>query len=149
LSNPAESGGFGDPPRAFRELLTLYEFTRPGDRGYSSENVYPNELFLNDPLDGRRKANMTPQDEYQIPDYVAFQVIDGEAIVLDLRKDLYYRLNKVATCIWCAIVDGADVQTARSQMLLQYDVGEDVLCQDINVLVQDLQEAGLLTPVVV
>jgi len=87
---------------------------------------------------------MTQGRRYRVPDYVTFEVIDGEALILDQREDLLFEFNRVATHIWCSLAEGTDILTLMQGMLVKYDVGEDSVRQDVEILVRELEEKGLL-----
>jgi Coenzyme PQQ synthesis protein D (PqqD) len=77
------------------------------------------------------------------PDALATRVGD-EVVVVDLKTDKIYSLNRTAARIWelmCADCDRAEVER---RMLEEFDVTPDQLAQAIDALVASLTQDGLL-----
>ena len=79
-----------------------------------------------------------------IPDDVVFEVLEGEAVVLNLETGIYFTLNPVGTRIWQLIEEHGDLAKVRDAMISEYEVGEEALDRDIEALMRELVEKGLV-----
>lgn len=75
---------------------------------------------------------------------VMFQDLGDEAILLDIDKGYYYGLDQVGTRFWQLLSAGHDFDAAVSELLVLYDVDEATLRADLDALLADLQETGLV-----
>jgi hypothetical protein len=75
---------------------------------------------------------------------VAYRIIGGESMILNLDTGDYYSLGKIETLIWKAI----DSQNSFSGLLIQlqksYNVSKENLKRDISKLIRDLEQASLI-----
>ena len=74
-----------------------------------------------------------------------FQQVAGEAIILNMQTEHYFGLNGVATRAWQLIQEHGNLSAVFETLGHEYDVAPTKLTQDLLRLVQDLQEAGLVT----
>jgi hypothetical protein len=74
-----------------------------------------------------------------------FQMVNGEVVILDLAKELYFGLNEVGSRIWMLLQDGKSLEEAREMLLAEYDVEPSRLESDIEDLLKELSENGLAT----
>jgi ornithine carbamoyltransferase len=72
------------------------------------------------------------------------QEVDGEMVLLDMESENYFGLDEVGTSIWQAMQENSDLNEVFKSLLAQYDVGEEVLEQDLKAFVEKLQESGLV-----
>ena len=73
------------------------------------------------------------------------QQVSGETVILDLKSESYFGLDEVGTRIWQLLQENGDLQSAFDTMLKEYDVQPEQLKTDLDALIGNLQEAGLLT----
>ena len=76
---------------------------------------------------------------------VLTQEVGGETVILDLKSETYFGLDEVGTRIWQLLADQEDIQTITATMLNEYDVEEDQVEKDIQNLLTQLDEAGIVT----
>ncbi|MEQ9318654.1 MAG: PqqD family protein [Polyangiaceae bacterium] len=79
-----------------------------------------------------------------VPGEVLSQVLEGEAVLLDLDKGRYYGLNDVGSAAWSRIHEGITVGELRRFLLERYEVEEERLRLDLDTLVRDLADRGLV-----
>ncbi|MGH7820831.1 MAG: PqqD family protein, partial [Candidatus Binatia bacterium] len=79
-----------------------------------------------------------------VPDHVVFEVLDGEAVLLNLRAGTYFGLNPVATRAWELIRELGTLGEVGDAMSREYDVDRELLDDDLCRLLTDLEEKGLL-----
>lgn len=89
-------------------------------------------------------AFLRPNTMLSIPDDVVFEVLEGEAVVLNLETGIYFTLNPVGTRIWQLIEEHGDLAKVRDAMISEYEVGEEALDRDIEALMRELVEKGLV-----
>jgi hypothetical protein len=80
------------------------------------------------------------------PPQVLSQVLDGEAVILDLGAGIYFGLDDVSTAIWTLVSrpGGASIATIRTMMLAEFDVGEEVFDRDLDAFLDALAGRGLV-----
>lgn len=76
---------------------------------------------------------------------VLFQEINGETVLLDLKSESYFGLDTTATRIWQLLKDQRNLDEIFDIMADEFDVDPAVLRKDLQVHVQELESAGLIT----
>jgi hypothetical protein len=76
---------------------------------------------------------------------VLLQEIEGEAVLLDLKSECYFGLDAVGTRIWCLIEQHGELKSIHQLMLDEFDVEPDRLERDLEILIRQLAEAGLVS----
>jgi len=72
------------------------------------------------------------------------QEVNGETVILDLKSENYFGLDKVGTRIWQLLQEYGDVQKTFEIMLEEFDVDAEQLEMDINELLEKLIASGLV-----
>ena len=75
---------------------------------------------------------------------VVFQEVEGEMVLLDLDREMYFALDPVGTRCWQLLAEHGDVETTVATMVAEYDVDEATLRQDVGDLVARLEAAELV-----
>ena len=88
--------------------------------------------------------NLTLGDSITIPQDVLFRELDDEAVLLNLKTGIYFGLNPVATRVWQLLVAEGSLAQVLEVMLAEYEVGRDVLEQDLLELTRQLCTKGLI-----
>ena len=70
--------------------------------------------------------------------------LDEEAVVLHLKKGMYYGLNSVGATVWNALQQPRKVAEIQQLILAEYDVDPGPCEQDLLHLLQELAEVGLI-----
>lgn len=78
---------------------------------------------------------------------VLVREIGGEAILLHLDSATYFGLDDVGTRFWTELVNRGSVSAACEALVGFYDVEPAVLRRDLEALVEELIDSGLLHPV--
>jgi len=73
-----------------------------------------------------------------------FQEVGGETVILDLKSEQYFSLDETGSRIWLLLQENTDLQSAYETMLTEYDVDSEVLKTDIQRLLGELLDAGLI-----
>jgi hypothetical protein len=79
-----------------------------------------------------------------IPDSVLSTELDSEGVLLNLETGEYFGLDEVGLEMWKALNSQPDVDVARTTLLQQFDVTEEVLARDLQEFVAKLAERKLL-----
>jgi hypothetical protein len=80
----------------------------------------------------------------RIAERAVFEVLDGEAVILDLDSGRYFKLNPVGSRIWELIKEHGDISRVRDEVIAEFDVDDDRLAADLDVFVDRLRERGLI-----
>lgn len=79
-----------------------------------------------------------------IPSDIAFRDIAGEAVVLNLSTGMYFGLDAVGTRIWHLLAEHGSSEPVVKTLLTEYEVEEERLRRDIEALLQQLLDKGLV-----
>jgi len=77
---------------------------------------------------------------------VIHEIIDGEAIIADLSRGLYYSLDAVGSKVWDALVGGATVSVIIEAFASHFSAGREEVAAGITRLVERLAEEQLIVP---
>lgn len=80
-----------------------------------------------------------------ISDEVLSQEVRGETVLLDLSSEQYFGLDKVGTRIWHLLREGRTLGDALETMLAEYEVDRKQIEADLDELLGDLIDAGLVS----
>lgn len=81
----------------------------------------------------------------RIPDDVVFQNLAGEAVLLHLGTGIYFGLDAVGTRVWELIASHGRRDAIVDALLGEYRVEAAVLGADVDRLIGQLAEKGLVT----
>ncbi len=76
---------------------------------------------------------------------VLAQEVSGEMVLLDLKSEQYLGLNEVGTRVWQLLQESDDLRNIFNILLEEYEVEEGLLESDLNKLIAEMQEAGIVT----
>jgi hypothetical protein len=81
---------------------------------------------------------------YRPAESVLFQPLSGDAVLLDLKSEHYFSLDRVGARIWQLLAETHWVDATVRTMLREFAVEESRLRADVLALVAKLLERGLL-----
>jgi hypothetical protein len=81
---------------------------------------------------------------FRVPEEVLISEVGGESVLLNLRSERYFGLDEIGTDMWAALTASGSVSGACETLLAKYDVDASRLRQDLEALVKNLTEHGLL-----
>lgn len=87
---------------------------------------------------------MNPNHRIEIPDGVLVRELQGETVLLHLDSECYFGLDEVGTRMWRALSTTATTAEACESLLAEFDVEPDRLRADVDELIGQLAEAGLV-----
>lgn len=76
-------------------------------------------------------------------DVVACELDSGQAL-LDLRTSQYVKFNETAGLVWQWVQGGLSVDEMADEMCVMFDAERDQCSNDISLLLEQLEEAGLV-----
>ena len=79
-----------------------------------------------------------------VPETTAWQVVDGQVVMLELDSENYFRLDDVGTRMWEVLCECGEVEAAFARLRSEYEVDPDVLRADLDEFIARLQAKGLL-----
>ena len=81
----------------------------------------------------------------QIPDDILFQELsNGEIVFLNLDNESYYGLDNTGSIFWNELTSNNNIKTAYDNLLKQFDVTPQKLKKDLNTLLKDLKNNGIV-----
>jgi hypothetical protein len=78
------------------------------------------------------------------PDVIS-QEVSGETVLMDLESENYYGLDEVGTRIWQLIGQTNDLRVIYQTLLQEYEVKEERLQRDLDILLGQIAGLGLIT----
>ena len=89
---------------------------------------------------------MNLDSAYAPREEVASELIDGEAIIIDLSTGMYFSLDRVGGRIWALLANQASLGEIRACLVNEYQVDEQVAGEDLENLAQQLLAENLIVP---
>jgi hypothetical protein len=75
---------------------------------------------------------------------VLVRELDGEAVLLDLDRGLYFGLNATGVRIWTFLGEGADLLAIRDRLAAEYAAAPEEITADLCELCRALESARLV-----
>ncbi len=82
--------------------------------------------------------------QIKVSDDVVFRILGGEAVLLNLATGTYFGLNDVGTRMWQLMSEHGSSDKVIEVMLNEYRVEKKLLQSDLDKLVKDLLDYGLV-----
>lgn len=88
---------------------------------------------------------LTLQRRFRLNDAeVTAQVLDGEAIIINLSTGVYYSLDKVGSVLWEMIVEGHNPQEIVAAIIARYQASPEQVQADVVQVVEELIRENLI-----
>lgn len=91
---------------------------------------------------------MTPElclsDSLAVDENVAYRELDGEGVILDLERGVYFGLNQAGARMWALIAEHGSLAVVHAALTREFDAAPDVLARDLLALSADLASRGLV-----
>src|SRR5262249_53130734 len=110
-------------------LVLVFQIHRPRPR--------KNERF-------RHSAMISFSERAVVPSNVLIRFLDQESVLLNLDTERSCGLDAVGTRMWQVVTGGANLETALTQLLEEYDAPPEKLRTDLSILLEPLIENGLI-----
>ena len=79
-----------------------------------------------------------------VPKHVEFTSVEGEFVLVDLKRGTYFGLDEIASRAWELLRQNGSVDMTLAVMTNEYVVSPEVIRKDILELVQKLETKGLI-----
>ncbi len=83
-------------------------------------------------------------DRAGAPAHVLVRVLDRELVLLNLETERYFGLDETGTRMWQLVTTLPNIDAAYQELLAEYDVQPELLRGNLNDLLGQLVEHGLL-----
>ena len=80
----------------------------------------------------------------RVPEDVLVSDMDGEMVLLNLKSEAYFGLDRVGARMFTAVTSADSVEAAYSQLTAGFDVEPQRLREDLAEILDGLLESGLL-----
>lgn len=77
---------------------------------------------------------------------VIADVIDGEAVIMNLERGSYYGLDQIGADIWQMILAGRTFDEIATTIAQHFDIEHERVASDINALAAQMIEEKLIVP---
>jgi len=75
---------------------------------------------------------------------VLLRIIGDEAVILNLKSELYLGLDPIGTRIWTVLQGSPSIQAAHASLLDEFEVEPERLRQDMDRLLDQMLAQGLI-----
>jgi hypothetical protein len=75
---------------------------------------------------------------------VMLRIIGDEAVILNLKSELYLGLDPVGTRMWTVLQSSPSIEAAHAALLDEFEVEPERLRQDMDRLLDQMLEQGLI-----
>lgn len=86
----------------------------------------------------------SPSKRVSVPASIMVRDVGGESVILNLDSGRYFGLSETGARMWAALSTSESIQAAHESLLREYDVDAELLQQDLDNLIQQLLEHGLI-----
>ena len=83
-------------------------------------------------------------ERVEVPSNVLFRELEGECVILNLDTESYFGLDEVGTRMWLALTRNESINAALDALQEEFDVDSARLRRDLEALLVDLLEQGLM-----
>ena len=73
-----------------------------------------------------------------------YSEIDGEVVMLNVKKESYFGLNKIGSKIWSEISDPCEISTLIDTLRQEYDVSAETCFNDIKPFIEEMVKANVI-----
>ena len=80
----------------------------------------------------------------KISEHIKYTLIDGEAVLLNIRTGKYLALNSIATYIFQQLEKGNDLAAIGNYIREEYNVTEGQLQEDLDLFLKEAHDHGIL-----
>ncbi len=89
-------------------------------------------------------ANFTNNTVLKARKHVLWREVDGEIVLLDTKKGLYYGIEGTGTQIWRHMQENLTLQQIMDAIANEVDVQKETLINDLRQFSEKLMKAGLI-----
>ena len=75
---------------------------------------------------------------------ISSATVQGEAVLLDTRRGMYYTLNPTGAAVWDLLAEPRSLAELRTALLERFEVDAETLSGDLGPLLDELRRHGLI-----
>jgi hypothetical protein len=83
-------------------------------------------------------------DRVRVPDDVLLSRLQEESVILNLDSERYFGLDDVGTRFLSVLTTSDSIDEAYQSLADEYDVDREMLRQDLEALIQNLLQKGII-----
>ena len=91
-----------------------------------------------------QQTQKTQRMKIKIPDDVMFRILGDEAVILNVASGVYFGLDTIGTRMWQLMSEHGATDKVVELLLEEYEVEEEQLRGDLDKLIEQLSEKGLV-----
>jgi hypothetical protein len=80
----------------------------------------------------------------KVAEDVVWCPVEGELVLFDSSKGLYFGLNEVGSSVWRLIADGSEETEIIKALQATYEVDTDTASREVQRIIAELIRSGLL-----
>jgi len=84
---------------------------------------------------------------FEVSDGVLFQEMDEDIVLLNIETQQYFGLDYVGARVWNLLVEKSDLETVVRRIGADFGLEIETVRADVQSLVEDLVDSGLLSQV--
>ena len=87
---------------------------------------------------------LTMTQKISVPQDILVQDLGGESVLLNLQNEKYFGLDDIGTRMWQCVTAEESIQAAYDLLLAEYQVEPEQLHQDLQTLIEQWVNNGLV-----
>ena len=92
----------------------------------------------------RYRSGMRPDATFSAAGEVIVKTVGDELVLLDYEREVYYGLDPIGARVWQLLTEGVSCGAVVDALHAEHDVTREQLGEDVERLIGELLEAGLL-----
>lgn len=88
--------------------------------------------------------NLTSKKKIKRNSGLVYNEIDGQVVMLNLKKEAYYSLNEVGSVIWTELSDPCTLEDLIKRLIEKYEISASRCSEDIEPFLNELVELGVI-----
>jgi hypothetical protein len=92
------------------------------------------------------KENIPVDRQFKVVEDVLFRQVENEGILMHISSGTYYSLNEISILFWEAISQQQALEPVVKKITDEYDVDRSQVLRDLQALLKDLSNFGLISP---
>lgn len=89
-------------------------------------------------------VSLSLSSRVRVSEHTLFQELNGEAVLLELSRGVYFGLDEIGTRIWQLLGEGRSLEDTVAVLVDEYDVTAQQGAEDLLALVRELEERRLV-----
>jgi Coenzyme PQQ synthesis protein D (PqqD). len=90
------------------------------------------------------RSNVTHPENYEIASSVVSQPVGAETVLVDLRTESCFGLDRIGSLVWSELAKGTSVRAIVDVVVGRFEVPAAQAAADVRRLLADLQRAELV-----